>query len=59
MVWLTKLGADLPARIALKLEMMEPLHSVKERIGLSMLKDAEAAGRITPGQLRKLTACMG
>ena len=42
--------AGLVADLALKLEFMNPLGSVKDRIGLAMVDAAEAEGRITPGQ---------
>lgn len=38
----------LPARIGLKLEFFNPLGSVKDRIGLSMVEAAERAGLISP-----------
>lgn len=38
------------ARLALKLEFLNPGGSVKDRIGLAMVEDAEARGEIAPGR---------
>jgi len=46
MVWLNRMARGLPGRIACKLEYMNPLSSVKDRIGVSMIEAAERAGRI-------------
>lgn len=48
LVRLNKLGAGLPARILGKAEFFNPLGSVKDRIGVSMIEAAEREGRIGP-----------
>ncbi len=49
MVRLSRIGRDLPCELLGKCEFMNPGGSVKDRIGVRMLLDAEASGRIKPG----------
>jgi cysteine synthase A len=47
LVRLNKLTKGLAATIAVKLEMRNPLASIKDRIGLAMIEAAERAGQLT------------
>ncbi len=48
-VHLARMGAGLPGQIYAKLEFMNPSGSVKDRIGVRMLLEAEKRGEIKPG----------
>ena len=50
LVRLNRLAAGLPGEVVLKLESMNPMSSVKDRIGLAMIEAAEREGRIRPGE---------
>ncbi|HKQ71065.1 MAG TPA: cysteine synthase family protein, partial [Polyangiaceae bacterium] len=49
MVELRRIGAGLPARIVAKLESHNPCGSVKDRIGVAMIEDAERRGELESG----------
>ena len=49
LVRLSRLGRDTRAQIVAKLEMLNPGGSVKDRIGLLMIEDAERRGLLRPG----------
>jgi cystathionine beta-synthase len=49
MVRLNKIGKEYPVEILAKCEYLNPGGSVKDRIGVRMIEDAEKSGRIKPG----------
>jgi cysteine synthase A len=50
LVRLNRLTAGLGATVAVKIESRNPAASVKDRIGLALIEDAEKAGKIQPGK---------
>lgn len=49
LVKLNKVVSSIPALVLLKAETFNPGHSIKDRMALKMLEDAEASGKIKPG----------
>lgn len=49
LVKINKICADIPALVLVKLETTNPGHSIKDRMALKMLEDAEKRGDIQPG----------
>lgn len=49
MIKLNKIAEDIPGLILAKTEYFNPGNSVKDRMALKMLEDAEVAGHIQPG----------
>jgi len=49
MVRLSRIGKGLPGELLAKCEFLNPGGSIKDRIGIKMLLDAERDGRIKPG----------
>jgi len=49
MVELSRMARGLPARVVAKLEMRNPCGSVKDRLGVALIEDAERRGVLRPG----------
>jgi cysteine synthase A len=59
LVALQRMSDGLPGTVAVKLEGFNPAGSVKDRIGISMIEAAEAAGEIEPGRTTIVEATSG
>lgn len=51
LVRLNRMAQGVGAEVVMKLEFMNPAHSVKDRIGVAMIDAAEREGRIKPGTI--------
>jgi len=49
LVKLNKVCTDLPCTVLAKVETFNPGHSIKDRMAVKMVEDAEADGRLKPG----------
>ena len=49
MVELRRLAQGLPGRVVAKLEMQNPCGSVKDRLGVALIENAERQGVLRPG----------
>lgn len=59
LVELTRITAGAHGRVVAKIESFNPASSVKDRIGIAMVEDAEAQGRIEPGKTTLIEATSG
>lgn len=49
LVKLNRIAADIPALVLAKVETFNPGHSIKDRMAVKMIDDAEALGNLKPG----------
>jgi cysteine synthase A len=59
MVRLNRVPDDGSAEVVVKLESFNPLSSVKDRIAVSMIREAEKTGELVPGQSTVIEATSG
>jgi cysteine synthase A len=59
LVRLNKVPEAGSAEVVVKLESFNPLSSVKDRIAVSMIREAEKSGELTPGQSTVIEATSG
>jgi cysteine synthase A len=59
LVRLNKVPEKGSAEVVVKLESFNPLSSVKDRIAVSMIREAEKAGELTPGKSTVIEATSG
>ncbi|GAB6181546.1 cysteine synthase family protein [Desulfotomaculum defluvii] len=51
LIELARLGVDLPGKLYAKAEFMNPTGSMKDRVALKMIEDAEREGKLQPGSI--------
>ncbi len=49
MIRMNKINEDIPGTILAKVEYFNPGHSVKDRMALKMIENAEKEGKLKPG----------
>src|ERR1035441_8062801 len=49
LVKINRITKELPCTVLAKLEYFNPGNSVKDRIGIKMIEDAEKSGKLKPG----------
>lgn len=49
MVRVNRITKDIPATVVVKIETTNPGNSIKDRMALKMIEDAEASGKLKPG----------